>query len=184
VDKFLSDLGLSESSCILDFAFRRLKQNFGGNSSPLVIVNCNENNLGRIQEYLKSNKYYGLNPAKIRFFSTNCLPVINHQGKYCVNQKLRLIRRPAGTATCAEFLLNSKMQELFSSEGIEYVYFSGMENLLENPCDPLLLGMIKTEKRKIAAKCVSSSFYSEPLPRYCSRDTKTKVELLSNWLLK
>lgn len=40
-DKFLSDLGLSQSSCMLDFAFRRLRRNFGGNGSPLVIVNCN-----------------------------------------------------------------------------------------------------------------------------------------------
>lgn len=89
------------------------------------------------------------------------------------------MRRPAGTATCAEFLLNPKMQQLFSSEGIEYVYFSGMENLLENPCDPLLLGMVKTEGRKIAAKCVGSSFYGEPLPRYYCRDGRTTVELLN-----
>jgi hypothetical protein len=37
---------------------------------------------------------------------------------------------------------------------------------MENPCDPILLGMIKTEKGKIAAKCVNPVFYGEKLHRY------------------
>jgi hypothetical protein len=41
---------------------------------------------------------------------------------------------------------------------VQYLYFSGAENLLENPGDPILLGIVLCEKRKIGAKCVNPIF--------------------------
>lgn len=80
---------------------------------------------------------------------------------------MRVITRPAGTASCAEYLLDEDINTFLRSEGVEYIYFSGVENLLEDPCDPVLLGLVKREKRQVAAKCVEPLFYSEGLPRYC-----------------
>ncbi len=52
------------------------------------------------------------------------------------------------------------MGNFLQNEGVKYVYFSGMENLLENPGDPILIGIVVSEKRKIGAKCVNPIFGS------------------------
>jgi len=46
--------------------------------------------------------------------------------KYCLDQKLKLMRRPSGTASCIEYLLNQNIANFLSTEGVEYVCVSGM----------------------------------------------------------
>jgi hypothetical protein len=62
---------------------------------------------------------------------------------------------------------------------VEYVFASGLENLLENPCDPIMLGLMKTEGRTVGAKCVGEMFYCEQLPRYVRNDITGGIEMLS-----
>jgi hypothetical protein len=33
-----------------------------------------------------------------------------------------------------------------------------MENLMENPCDPIFLGMLADQKKQMGAKCVVAKF--------------------------
>ena len=54
------------------------------------------------------------------------------------------MRRPSGTASCIEYLVNQNIANFLSTEGVEYVCVSGMENILESPCDPVMLGLMKT----------------------------------------
>lgn len=145
---------------------RRLRRNAGQKRDLPIIINCNEANIERIQAYLKQKQYFGFSPHKIRYFITYTLAIFDANGKYCLNENIKLMKRPSGTASCLEYLLNENIYSFLKAEGIEYVYVSGMENLLENPCDPVLLGIMKTEKRRIGAKCVSEMFGAEKLPRY------------------
>lgn len=71
---------------------------------------------------------------------------------------MRLIQKPSGTAACAESVLSPGINKFLRNEGVQYVCFSGMENLLENPADPLFLGIIMCEQRKVGAKCVNPIF--------------------------
>jgi hypothetical protein len=89
------------------------------------------------------------------------------------------MRRPSGTSSCIEYLLNQNIASFLSTEGVEYVFVSGLENLLENPCDPIMLGLMKTEGRTVGAKCVGEMFYCEPLPRYMRNDLTGRIEMLS-----
>ena len=144
-----------------------------------ILINCNEQNIEKIQNYLKKKQYYGFSPHKIRYFITYTLAMMDRNGKYCLNDRMKLMQRPSGTASCLEYLLNENIYSFLKAEGIEYVYVSGMENLLENPCDPVLLGIMLTEKLKVGAKCVNEMFYTEKLSRYIFNETNQKVEILS-----
>jgi hypothetical protein len=53
-----------------------------------------------VQAYLKQHQYYGFNAHKIRYFITYTLAIFDKQGKYCLDQRLKLMRRPSGTASC------------------------------------------------------------------------------------
>ncbi len=65
-DKFLHPIRLSSKTTLLDLVFRRLRRQAGGKSSMAILINCNEGNMERIQEYLKRKQYYGFSPHKIR----------------------------------------------------------------------------------------------------------------------
>ena len=58
-------------------------------------------------------------------------------------------------------MLNEATFKYLGKEGVEFLCFSGMENLLEEPCDPLLLGMMQTEGRRglenVSTHCFSES---------------------------
>jgi hypothetical protein len=99
-DKFLEPLNLSERANMLDVIFKRLRKNVGKKLDLPIIINCNEQNIDKIQYHIKSKKYYGFSAQKIKYFNTVRLPIFDKNGKYCLNSKMRLIRRPSGTASC------------------------------------------------------------------------------------
>lgn len=65
-DKFLHPL-TPLNTCILDLAFRRLRRNTGGMTELPIIINCNEDNIEKVQTFLKQRHYYGFAPSKIRY---------------------------------------------------------------------------------------------------------------------
>lgn len=101
-DKFLAPFILGEKQyTMLDFLFVRLRRNASGNKNIPIIINCNENNISKLQKYLREKHHFGFNPSKFRFTTTYSLAVFDQNGKYCLNEKMRLIKKPSGTAACA-----------------------------------------------------------------------------------
>ena len=101
-DKFLQVFQVGRHSCtLLQLLFLRLRKNVQRNLDIPIIVNCNEFNSTRVQKYLKEQQFFGFNPTKFRFPTTYSLAVFDQQGKYCINERLRLVKRPSGTAACA-----------------------------------------------------------------------------------
>lgn len=131
----------------------RLKRTVADTKLP-ILINCNEFNKEIIIEHIKHKNHYGMNPDNFKYFSTYTLAVYDSNGKYCISDQLKLIRKPSGTASAAEYLQNQLIANVLTDANVKYVYFSGMENLLEVPCDPMLLGMMNCEHRLAAGKCV------------------------------
>ena len=137
-DKFLAPFSVgSRQGCMLDFLFYRLRKNAGSNRALPIVINCNSQNITRIQNYLKKKGHFGFTPSKFRYSPGYCrytttysLAVFDQQGKYCLNDKMRLIQKPSGTAACAESVLSPGINKFLRNEGVQYVCFSGMENLL------------------------------------------------------
>ena len=79
---------------------------------------------------------------------------------------------------CGEFLqsiLNFKMKNKIIDEmGVKYLWVSGMENVLERPCDPLLLGVMLNDNSDVVAKCVDAYNEAEDFYRYVSVNNRLK----------
>lgn len=99
-DKFLYPLDLSSEVTILDLVFMRLKKTTSNRNMP-IIINCNEYNIEKVQNYFKDKSYYGFSSSMFRYTITYSLAVFDKNGKYCLNQNKRLLKRPSGTASCA-----------------------------------------------------------------------------------
>ena len=95
---------------------------------------------------------------------------------------MKLKRRSSGSAEAAELLLSDNILQKMKERKIEYVYFSGMENVLEKPLDPFMLGRLVAERKEMAAKCLANpSERFSCLPRYAGfLDFDTKVNYLSS----
>jgi hypothetical protein len=105
-DKFLYPMKLSSRTTIMDLIFKRLRKNTNNKTDMPIIINCNEQNIEKIQNYLRQKQYYGFSPHKIRYFITYTLAIFDKNGKYCLDDKIKLMKRPSGTASCIEYLLN------------------------------------------------------------------------------
>jgi hypothetical protein len=185
-DKFLFPFDSDGVICVFDLLLLRLKRNCRGNNDLPILVACSEKNLEAVSNHLKKNAYYGFNGDKVRLFKASQLPIFDSNGNYCFDEQLKLIKRAQGTAVCAEYLLGmNTINNFLHLERTEYVHFVGMENLMEDPLDPLFLGMALAEKRHIVAKCVRPNYYCETLPRYYRNDPQaTTTHFLSKSIPK
>ncbi len=129
-DKFLSPLNLKANPklTILDMLFIRLQPKL--DSQPPIIITCNELNFTRIQNFFRERNYFGMDKQKFRFMEVECLPVLDLNGKYCINEKYRLIKRPFGTGRTVNEILKERTLVWLKEQKVKYIHFIGAENLM------------------------------------------------------
>lgn len=68
---------------------------------------------------------------------------------------MNVILNPRGTGEFVHALTTFKLKDKIISElKLNYIYISGLENALERPCDPFLIGSMINADSDVVAKCV------------------------------
>jgi hypothetical protein len=93
---------------LLDLLFLRLKKNVEA-SKINIIISYNEINYGKIQSFLRERKYYGFDKGRFRYVEVECLPVLDLEGQYCINENYKLVKRPFGTVRSVIEIMKSKI---------------------------------------------------------------------------
>lgn len=78
-------------------------------------------------------------------------------GKYCIDEKYKLIKRPFGTGRTIIEIIKERSLLWLKDSGVKYIHFIGAENLLEIPLDCVMLGLMLEKEKKIMAKCVGTA---------------------------
>ena len=123
---------------------------------PILII-CNHLNKEKILYHLKTNNYFGFDYRLILLTTSSYLPVIDSNGKYCIDKQFRILKRSNGTAKCLERALSNEYFNFFKQNNVEYLHFIGAENIAQIPGDPLLIALASKLKSKIAAKSIDYS---------------------------
>lgn len=109
------------------------------------------------------------------FFLQSTIPILNMKGELCLAEDLSVIESSNGCGEFLQSILNFKMKSKIIDEmGIKYLWVSGMENVLERPCDPLLLGVMINDNADVVAKCVDAYSETEDFYRYISVGNRLK----------
>ena len=141
---------------------------------PWYVMTSKENHQDTIL-FLEKNNYFGYNKDKIKFFKQGELPLIDTQGKIILDENAKIKEAADGNGGIYEALSKSGMLQELKQNQIEWIFISGIDNILSNYVDPILLGLTIKENNVIASKSVAKANPQEKVGVFCKMNGKPKI---------
>ena len=141
---------------------------------PWFIMTSQENDQ-TTKDFFAEHKYFGYPQKSITFFTQGKLPIINTEGKLILDQPYHIKEASNGNGNVFVSLRKHDILNLMEKQGIKWISFGGIDNVLLKNVDPLFLGMTISKKEQIASKSI---FKEQPLEKtavYCKKDGKPAI---------
>lgn len=167
--KGMYDIGLlSHKSLFQLFAERllrlkRLASAYSDLEAPNIpwLIMTNQESIGLIREYFRSNSYFGLDSESIFFFPQEMLPAINSSGKILLSHKHKLSLSPNGNGGVYESLEKSGALSWLENLKVKYLHVCGVDNAILKVCDPKFVGYAEDQDVDVVTKVVAKKSYDE-----------------------
>jgi len=88
----------------------------------------------------KSNGFFGVPSDGIRFFQQATLPVLDMDGRPIDLGDGRFLENPTGHGGMLEALKETSLLQELIRRGVDYLFYFQYPNVLEQVCDPVMLG--------------------------------------------
>lgn len=136
-------------------------------------IMTSETNNNETINFFKSKNYFGYNKNKIHFFIQNKLPLVSAlDGKILLSEPYKVHEASNGNGNLFESLKSNKLIEKMKQDKIEWVFVSGIDNILVKVADPLFLGLTINNNTEIGAKTI---FKIDPYSHdwvFCKKNNK------------
>lgn len=135
------DFGLENHKTIFESfidQFKIAREKYGI-AIPWYIMTSKENNQETIEFFFRNN-YFGYEEGIKTFFSQNELPMIDEEGKLIMDENGLIKEAANGHGGVFEALVKNGILDQLKRDGIEWVFTCGVDNIIANLIDPLLLG--------------------------------------------
>lgn len=139
-----------------------------------LIMTSKENDL-QTQEFFRNNNYFGYPKNRIIFFTQNEIPVLDLNGKILLEEKYKIKKAANGNGDVFEALSKNNIINKLDNEGIEYISFMGIDNILANPIDYIFLGMMGYKKYQVASKSIFKENAMEKSAVFCKRRNRPYI---------
>lgn len=139
-----------------------------------LIMTSKENDL-QTQEFFRNNNYFGYPKNRIIFFTQNEIPVLDLNGKILLEEKYKIKKAANGNGDVFEALSKNNIINKLDNEGIEYISFMGIDNILANPIDYIFLGMMDYKKYQVASKSIFKENAMEKSAVFCKRRNRPYI---------
>lgn len=139
-----------------------------------LIMTSKENDL-QTQEFFRNNNYFGYPKNRIIFFTQNEIPVLDLNGKILLEEKYKIKKAANGNGDVFEALSKNNIINKLDNEGIEYISFMGIDNILANPIDYIFLGMMAYKKYQVASKSIFKENAMEKSAVFCKRRNRPYI---------
>ena len=170
------DLGLDSHKPIFEILCDTLKdaEKKYGTYVMWYIMTSNENNDATVK-FFEEHSYFGYPKEKIIFFKQGELPMIDTKGKVLLGEN-GLIKK-AADGHGGIFLSMKKNGIIYDmkTRGIEWAFIGGVDNVLVNMVDPVILGLAIDKKVLAAGKSVVKAGPHEKVGVFCKRNGKPSV---------
>ena len=170
------DLGLDSHKFIFEILCDTLKkayENYGVYTS-WYIMTSDENNRDTV-EFFEKNNYFDYPKDKIMFFKQGKLPMIDTEGKVLIGEDGLIKQAADGHGGIFYSMRNDGVIYDMKSKGIEWVFIGGVDNVLVNMVDPVLVGLAIDKKVQAAGKSVVKAYPKEKVGVFCKRNGKPSV---------
>lgn len=141
---------------------------------PWYIMTSEENNNETIR-FFAINNFFGYPKEKIKFFKQSKLPLIDINGKLILQEPYLIKEASNGNGNVFNSMEKANIIKELKHEGIKWVCFGGIDNVLLKNVDPLFLGLTVGNNMQIGSKSI---FKKEPLEKtavYCKKNGKPSI---------
>ena len=137
------------------------------------IMTSKQNNFETI-EFFKKHNYFELDRDMIKFFKQDELPLLTPEGKMIIeNNKIKTASNGNGAVYAA--LVKERILEDMRLKNVEWLYISGVDNIMVNFIDPIFLGLTIKNNMKIASKSVAKAYPDEKVGVFCKKNNKPGI---------
>ena len=126
--------------------------------------------------FFEENNYFGYSKEKIKFFNQNNLPLLDTEGNILVDKEFNIKEASDGNGGIYKSLKNTGMIEDMTKKGIEWIYVCGVDNIMANMVDTLLLGLAIKNNMPSASKSVKKSYPEEKVGVFCKKNGKPGIQ--------
>ncbi|MBP3503219.1 MAG: UTP--glucose-1-phosphate uridylyltransferase [Clostridia bacterium] len=141
---------------------------------PWYIMTSEDNNDQTI-EFLEKNNYFGYKKEKVKFFKQGKVPMIKTDGNIVIDKNKLVKEASDGNGSIYKSLKDSGLLQEMKSEGIEWIFVGGVDNILLKIVDPVLTGITIKEKNLISSKSVVKKNAKERVGVFCKLNGVPKV---------
>ena len=125
--------------------------------------------------FLENNNYFGYEKDKVKFFKQGELPLIDTQGRVILDENVRIKEAADGNGGIYEAFAKSGLLDELKQKQTDWIFVSGIDNILSNFVDPILLGLTIKENNVIASKSVAKAYPQEKAGVFCKMNGKSKI---------
>ncbi len=144
------------------------------NSIPWYIMTSRENN-NATEKFFEKNDFFGLPYEDVKFFKQGELPMIGIDGKLLLDETGIIKLAADGHGGVFEALDKSGYLEDMKTRGIEWVFISGVDNVLAGLVDPIAVGLSITNGTLATGKSVVKRSPDEKVGVFCKKNNRPYV---------
>ena len=170
------DMGLPSHKSLFELLCENLKRarNKYGVVIPWYIMTSRENNDATVK-FFKDHKYFGYPKEAVKFFIQGELPMVDTKGKILLDENKMVKKAADGHGGTLKALGKQKILDEMKKNGIEWIFVSGVDNVLVKNVDPLLLGMSIENKVLGSVKTIEKTDPKENVGVFCRKNKKVGV---------
>ena len=170
------DLGLESHKSIFEILCDTMKEAWKKYETvvPWYIMTSRENNDATVK-FFEAHDYFGYPKEAVKFFKQGELPMIDTDGKILLDENGMVKEASNGHGGTLESMDKRGIIKEMKENGIEWVFISGVDNVLAKLVDPLLLGMSIENKVMGAVKSVEKTDPKERVGVFCRKNKRVGV---------
>ena len=141
---------------------------------PWYIMTSRENN-NATEKFFEKNDFFGLPYEDVKFFKQGELPMLDTNGKLMLDETGLIKLAADGHGGVFESLLKNGYLDDMKARGIEWIFISGVDNVLAGLVDPIAVGLAVAEGTLATGKSVVKRSPTEGVGVFCKKNGRPYV---------
>lgn len=141
---------------------------------PWYIMTSRENN-DATEKFFEEHDFFGLPYEDVKFFKQGELPMLDMNGKLMLDEEGLVKLASDGHGGVFESLAKNGYLEDMEARGIEWIFISGVDNVLAGLVDPIAVGLAITEGTLATGKSVVKRSPDENVGVFCKKSGRPSV---------
>ena len=141
---------------------------------PWYIMTSRENN-DATEKFFEEHDFFGLPYEDVKFFKQGELPMLDTEGKLMIDESGLIKLAADGHGGVFESLAKNGYLEDMKDRGVEWIFISGVDNVLAGLVDPVAVGLAITQGALATGKSVVKRSPKENVGVFCKKNGRPYV---------